>query len=98
MSDLCLEALERRVRRQERWLRISIGGWVVLGILVVWCVQNRIKVSTSEQSFVAKGFRAGSGRLRKASSVCALAAIFQTPFTTAQRVPRWRQGGGRIAL
>lgn len=35
MSDLCLEALERRVRRQERWLRISIGGWVVLGILVV---------------------------------------------------------------
>ena len=35
MSDLCLAALERRIKRQERWLRISIGGWVVLGILVV---------------------------------------------------------------
>ncbi|HZI48699.1 MAG TPA: hypothetical protein VFD75_12955 [Pyrinomonadaceae bacterium] len=34
MSDLCLEALARRVRRQERWLRISIGGWVAVGILV----------------------------------------------------------------
>ena len=35
MSERCLEALERRVQRQERWVRISIGGWILLGVLAV---------------------------------------------------------------
>ena len=35
MSDSCMEALERRVQRQERWVKLSIGGWIVLGVLAV---------------------------------------------------------------
>jgi len=35
MSDSCLEALERRIRRQERWLRLSICGWIGLGVLTI---------------------------------------------------------------
>jgi hypothetical protein len=29
------EALERRTRRLERWLRISMGGWIVFGMLAI---------------------------------------------------------------
>ena len=35
MSDSCLEALHRRVQRQERWLKISAAGWIAVGILAV---------------------------------------------------------------
>jgi len=35
MSDSCLEALERRVQRQEHWLRISICGWIAMGVLAI---------------------------------------------------------------
>jgi len=44
MSDLCLEALERRVERQERWLRILICGWVVFGALTVCAFKIQSKV------------------------------------------------------
>jgi hypothetical protein len=29
------EALERRTRKLERWLRISMGGWIVFGMLAI---------------------------------------------------------------
>lgn len=43
MSESCLEALERRVQRQERWVKISIGGWIVLGVLTVCAFRMQSK-------------------------------------------------------
>lgn len=52
MSDSYLEALERRVQRQERWMRISIGGWILLGVLVVCAfkIQSKAEQTTSSTS------------------------------------------------
>ena len=52
MGDSCLEALERRIRRQERWVRISIGGWIVLGVVAVCAfkIQSKALQTTSPTS------------------------------------------------
>ncbi|HXT63839.1 MAG TPA: hypothetical protein VN696_12455 [Pyrinomonadaceae bacterium] len=34
-DDLCFAALERRTRMLERWLRVSIVGWVAIGVFAV---------------------------------------------------------------
>ena len=34
-DDLCFAVLERRTRMLERWLRLSIVGWVAIGVLAV---------------------------------------------------------------
>ena len=46
-DDLTIEGLERRTRRLERWLRISIAGWITLAVLAVCAFTIR---SNSQQS------------------------------------------------